>query len=309
MEALSTYDRNRDGVVSALEAHDYAKEKTWTYTQGRQRPTAHARFIGDADIALAGRKQRDGLPVLEAYDERLAGFALQVNGQAKGVLPFAFPLSDGGGSEIALYAPGDDQPLARYHVSAAAGDTLTLRQVMTERPLEFTVRQRYQWWRDAAWRRLSGSDHADATMMAAAYGIGMWNLGISNEWTRPQKNDIAPFIDTEVAVRSLLLRLGYRYALPRLALAATLATGQEQVSISLIDTTGTDRLHFRDRAWARGLELAAIYELGVDVSLLLDAGVRRNTWRLDELGALDGQRRWLGLGVEYRFGWHARSLR
>lgn len=58
LEALDTHDRNKDGVVSALEAHDYARDRTWHYTQGRQRPTANARFVGVFSDVVTGDAER-----------------------------------------------------------------------------------------------------------------------------------------------------------------------------------------------------------------------------------------------------------
>ncbi len=307
VEALATYDRNRDGVVSALEAHDYAKEKTWAFTQGRQRPTAHARFIGDADINLVGRKERTGLPVLEAYDERLAGFQVLVDGNAKGVLPFAFPLN-AQGSRISLFAPDAREPLASYFVTAAPGDILTLEQVMTERPLAFSMNHRRYLWQNQAWRRLTGNRYSTASELGAGYAAGRVTAGIASEYIAPAGNNIAPLIRSDAALWSTLFQVSYRLPISRFAVTGALEAGSEHIDVKLRDRSNGDALRFQDDAWSSGVTLAASYELGYDLSLVLNTGMKKTAWRLNTLGTVNGDRHWLGLGLEYRFGWRARSL-
>src|SRR5205814_6468465 len=40
IEALAQGDRNLDGAVTATEAHDWARRRTYAFTGGRQRPSA-----------------------------------------------------------------------------------------------------------------------------------------------------------------------------------------------------------------------------------------------------------------------------
>ena len=307
VEALATYDRNHDGMVSALEAHDYAKEQTWVYTQGRQRPTAHARFIGDADINLFGRKLRSGLPVLEAYDSRLAGFQLQVDGKAKGTLPFAFPLNPEG-SRVSLYAPNSNKPLGNYFVSAGSGATLSLEQVMTERPVDFIIRHHRHLWQDKLWRRLTGDAYSMTNAMGAGYAIGRFGASVTGEYMLPTKQRISDAVDARTKLRSHLLQLNYRHPLDRFAVTGTVEAGREHIEIKLSDQTTGDTLRFKEAAWSRGVQLALSYEFGFDLSLIVDAGMKKTQWQFDRIFKLDGSRRWLGIGMEYRFGWRARSL-
>src|SRR6267142_1338859 len=58
LRALDEGDRDGDGAVTASEAHDYAREQTYTYTGGQQRPTAEADIVGRDPIVLRGRAER-----------------------------------------------------------------------------------------------------------------------------------------------------------------------------------------------------------------------------------------------------------
>ncbi|HZA13692.1 MAG TPA: caspase family protein [Myxococcaceae bacterium] len=80
-------DRNGDGAVSAYEAHDYARRRTFAFTSGRQRPSAEVLEVGADPILLAGRIHRSGAPELYSYNPRLDGFTLKVDGEPRAELP------------------------------------------------------------------------------------------------------------------------------------------------------------------------------------------------------------------------------
>lgn len=88
-------DRNRDGAVSATEAHDWARRHTWTYTQGRQRPSARMMEVGADPVLLAGTLTRPGQPEVFSYSPRLEGFTLKVDGVDAGELPGGVALPEG----------------------------------------------------------------------------------------------------------------------------------------------------------------------------------------------------------------------
>lgn len=82
-----TGDRNGDGAVSAYEAHDFARRRTYAFTEGRQRPSAEILEVGADPILLAGRIQRTGRPELYSYAPNLDGFTLKVDGEERAELP------------------------------------------------------------------------------------------------------------------------------------------------------------------------------------------------------------------------------
>ena len=80
-------DRNGDGAVTATEAHDYARRRTWAFSQGRQRPSAEILEVGADPIVLSGSILRSGRPELYSYSPRLDGFTLKVDGEERTELP------------------------------------------------------------------------------------------------------------------------------------------------------------------------------------------------------------------------------
>lgn len=80
-------DRNVDGAVTATEAHDYARRRTFAFTEGRQRPSAEIMEVGADPVVLSGSISRMGRPELFSYNPRLDGFTLKVDGETRTELP------------------------------------------------------------------------------------------------------------------------------------------------------------------------------------------------------------------------------
>ena len=88
VEALSGGgDRNGDGAVTATEAHDFARRRTYVFSQGRQRPAAELVEVGADPVVLTGDVRRTGQPELYSYVPRLDGFSLRVDGEERAELP------------------------------------------------------------------------------------------------------------------------------------------------------------------------------------------------------------------------------
>ncbi len=88
VEALSGGgDRNGDGAVTATEAHDFARRRTYTFSRGRQRPAAELVEVGADPVVLTGDVKRSGQPELYSYAARLDGFSLRVDGEDRAELP------------------------------------------------------------------------------------------------------------------------------------------------------------------------------------------------------------------------------
>ena len=182
LEALETYDRNQDGMISALEAHDYAKDKTWTYTRGKQRPTAEVRFIGDADIPLNGKRKRQGLPILEAYDESLADFSIQVGGNRKGTLPSAFPLENGR-NQIRIYDPLGDL-VAQYEVKLKPGEVIDIQTLLQPPPFGLSIDRSTLNWHNSNFKKLTGDSSSLEYRLSAYYNFRNLRLGLYNVFPR-----------------------------------------------------------------------------------------------------------------------------
>lgn len=95
IEALKTADRNEDGAVTISEAHDLAREKTYYFTRGEQRPSVISDILGSDPIVLSGRIKRPGKPVIYSYNETMNGVQVVVDGTPKGKLPGSIALEPG----------------------------------------------------------------------------------------------------------------------------------------------------------------------------------------------------------------------
>ena len=80
------------------------------------------------------------------------------------------------------------------------------------------------------------------------------------------------------------------------------------MDIRLKDESTEKVLDYHDTAFAYGGAINVGYTLASDLSLNLSTGWRHAHWQFDPIGDLDGNRVWVGLGVNYRIGWRARTL-
>ncbi|HEY3447343.1 MAG TPA: caspase family protein [Myxococcales bacterium] len=133
MDALLHGDRDGDGAVTASEAHDWARERTYAYTQGKQRPTSESDILGKDPIVLAGRPTRVGKPVLYSYAASAEGLSVLVDGTAKGLLPGGVAVEPG---RHALELRTGNEVLYRGNLTLAEGERAELSRLIPRR-LEF----------------------------------------------------------------------------------------------------------------------------------------------------------------------------
>jgi hypothetical protein len=95
LEGLRKADRNGDGAVTITEAHDYARDRTYRFTSGGQRPTAETRMLGSDPIVLAGRRVSVGKSEIYSYDPAAEGLILEIDGTTKGALPGGLAVAPG----------------------------------------------------------------------------------------------------------------------------------------------------------------------------------------------------------------------
>lgn len=135
MDALAHGDRDGDGAVTASEAHDWARERTYLYTQGRQRPTAESDILGKDPIVLAGSPARVGKPVLYSYAASAEGLSVLVDGTAKGTLPGGVAVEPG---RHTLELRTGTDTLYRGSLTLADGERAELSRLIP-RKLEYGV--------------------------------------------------------------------------------------------------------------------------------------------------------------------------
>ncbi len=136
LEGLQVYDRNRDGAYGLMEAHDYATQKTYGFTNGRQKPSVSTEQIGEVDIILRGVRKKKGLPVLYGYDKEYEGLSIRVGGNLKGDLPTAMPLKMEK-NLIEISQTDTEKVIATYELSAKSGEQISMADLL--RPPPFYV--------------------------------------------------------------------------------------------------------------------------------------------------------------------------
>lgn len=127
LEALDAGDRNSDGAVSILEAHDYARIRAYSFTKGRQRPTLETEMVGDVDFSLAGTQKDRGVAILEAYASKYEGYSVEVGKGERVELPTAVPLPTGPNT-VRVYEPDDKTP-REFVFNADAGEKVSLNEL------------------------------------------------------------------------------------------------------------------------------------------------------------------------------------
>jgi len=104
-----------------MEAHDHARQRTYGYTQGRQRPYARTEILGADPIVLTGEQVRSGSPTLGSYRASLDGYEVRVDGTSKGVLPGQVVVEPGT-HQVEVVVPESGRVVARQKVRVRAGD-------------------------------------------------------------------------------------------------------------------------------------------------------------------------------------------
>ena len=210
LDALTKGDRNQDGQVSILEAHDYATSKTLEHTRYQQRPTFESKVIGNLDFPLSGRKTYKGLPFLSAYDQYFENIKLALNGQTKGSLPAAFPLTSGK-NEVSLYREedGEQKLIGTYVVRADDDEILDLKDIITPPPFALTHFVRRKFLRDQ-FANIIGKRSLDGGGMAFYFRYKILELGIESSFENAKNKDFKPEISAEMTGAEIGVTAGVR---------------------------------------------------------------------------------------------------
>jgi hypothetical protein len=307
MEALESYDRNQDGLVTALEAHDYAQEKAWAYSGGRQRATFEAKSIGQADVPLMGQSQRRGLPVLKAYLEQFKDFSLRVNDGAKGRLPMAFPLKPQK-NIIKIFSPGSEQPIAVYSVDAAPGEALDLETILQPDPFELRIDLGSANWQDPIFPKMAGKNSTLAWTAGGFWHHRAWSLGLLYQPQIEAKGTLRPGLKSRIKTELTQVMGTYTFKLPHdLAFEPGLGVGQQSMSILLQDEFGQS-MPFKKSSLLLNAELRLSWRPQGSLAWSLWQRLSESSWDYGRIGQLSGRRWETGLGMGWHFGGRARRI-
>jgi hypothetical protein len=122
-------DRNNDGAVTVTEAHDYARDRTYYFTQGRQKPSIELHLDGADPVVLRGARTRAGKPVAFTYAASASGLTVYVDGRKKGDLPGSVVV-DEGSHRIELVDEAASRRVYSGKADFAAGEVVELSRLI-----------------------------------------------------------------------------------------------------------------------------------------------------------------------------------
>ena len=133
-------DADLDGnrVVSVVEAHQFARDRTIAHTSGAQVPQAMFKEIGREDINLSGGDEALETAergMLTSYSRLLADCHIRVDGIPRGMLPKALPVEPGV-HQVEVVEPSTGQVLVQRSVRVGAGQSLSVDAMADERRAE-----------------------------------------------------------------------------------------------------------------------------------------------------------------------------
>ena len=302
LEALvQRKDRNRDGAVSAEEAHDYARIRTYYFTGGRQTPTAESAVVGVDPIVLVGEQSDLGLPEIGSYDESFDGAEVKVDGQRVGALPGSMAVAAG---THHLQVVKGDVSLADSNVELTAGERLDVANLGKVPPawLSLEARGGYQFLLTSQLRNQVGGE-------MPLVSVGAWlprrllkrlDLGLDLSFGRiatsikPDTNPVPVTLTlTELGV---LVELPFTWGRFTLGVGPRLSVAWFSRSYRVVGASGNDSAFLT----VPGLALDSRFVIWKGFSALLGARVSYSALMVDGVTThLGSASLWAGVG--YRF--------
>jgi hypothetical protein len=133
LEGIKQGDRNKDGATTLTEAHDYARDRTYYYSQGRQRPSAKVSITGVDPIIIRGVHSKPGLPEIDGNHPSLSGLDIWVDGQNKGTLPKTVAVEPGT-RLVEIRRPGQETALVESLVELKTDQMVEALELIPELP-------------------------------------------------------------------------------------------------------------------------------------------------------------------------------
>lgn len=117
-EHFDEADMDGDLVVTVIEAHDYARDRTLERTDGLQVPMAFTKVVGKSEIILSGDprgRRRVELAFVSAYEGAQEGLRMIVDGQERGSFPRSLLVEPGLRQVEFRSASGKRVDVGRFH--------------------------------------------------------------------------------------------------------------------------------------------------------------------------------------------------
>lgn len=308
LKGLEIFDRNKDGSVSLLEAHDYSRIKTYQYSQGRQRPSLVVKAIGDADIALSGKKSKPKVAVLEGYDEALAGIVVEINGGEKGELPLAFPL-ESRQSVVTLYEEGGVEKIASYRVQSHPGEVISIDELARPAPYFFNFGYVTARWKDKKVEKLTSRGFGDTWRLCGGLQTRHFRAGLLYSLRRDGDKEALTNIAFESKYSQSGVQADYIFSMTRqfkglLGIQAT----SERYTLRLVDKSNGDAIEKSSSILLPYIRFGMAMERANGEFGLLYSKSASGTFDFDEFGEFKADRQEVSIYFQFAIGGRAEKL-
>ncbi len=162
-------DKNKDGAVSALEAHDFAKELTYLYTQGDQIPTALVNLAGSDPVILSGTQIQTPNPSLYSYATQFEKYSLFANGTKKGSFPGFFSLEPG--TYMIEIKTEDNEVVFKDKISLSTNTKIPIEQIMKPKKNEIELALGSSYFLGNQWKEKVGLDYSYDIQLGYSYHL------------------------------------------------------------------------------------------------------------------------------------------
>jgi hypothetical protein len=313
IEALGVADRNQDGAVSLLEAHDHSKLRTYAYTQGRQRPTIEAQIVGDADFEINGKRKNSGKPLLDAYSQRYEGYSVGLNKGAPIALPIAVPL-DEGTNEVVLYPPDNGSP-RRFLLNIDKGERVSLNQLFEDAPFAIQLSGSLDLFKSAKLENLTNKNFETPWSLKLSYsyqnytmalfflsGFEIGHQPLQNIYSRFTRT-LSPGLDFGYTIKIFHSDSSDFYLHPNISIE------RHSTTLTLKDQTTNESSSATSTHYALGWKLNLRKKVRrSQVGFIMGIGQRFATYNFGLFGSLPANTNTLTVGGDWQFGGIAREI-
>lgn len=210
LESLDAGDKNSDGAVSLLEAHDYARLRTYAFTKGRQRPTVEAQMIGDADFPIKGRRSQSGKPILEAYSSKYEGYFVGIGKGEPVELPTALPLTNGENTVVVTEPTLEYE--RRFLINANQGEQVSLDDLLQPQPYWFSAALINSSVSDARFKKVTGSKDFFDSQVRLGVRKEIWSAAALYNFGRNFSTDPLPNLRSTLSHSAAGVEIGMNFA-------------------------------------------------------------------------------------------------
>lgn len=237
-------DRNGDGAVSITEAHAFAAQATYDFTQGRQRPSAIMELLGSDPVIVSGtvKKKEKGASLFSLMD-RFSKLVISIDGKAYGSVEKGLSVPEGD-VRLTIADPQTHKVLTDRVVNFQAGREYSIANYLLPRlPQSLSVGVRSLQFLDRETAKAYAPDASQGIALRYAYeeAFSLYDIVVDAAYYPNQ--------DEEIEVTTSLA--GAQKFAQKRSMVSLLLAASRRLPISAL--TRSDRTVRTDFRWLAGL--------------------------------------------------------